>query len=660
MTNVVNINFIPVCGGATIVGNVVNANTQQPITNATVSTYSQGGGGYYSAMTDSNGNFTLANVTVGNNNAPSGKTLTASAPGFNQQSKSLTIFCDATISTEFGAPETVFGAIDGYVTNAITGQPLTNVFIGSSFGGSTYSDTNGYYILNQAPLGPNGSNRTWTVTAGPVTIGTTPYPSQTKSVVVSSNVTNLLDFGFGQALTELVITNIGAPDTVDVGSNLVYTVTLTNQAAVADNVVLADALPTGVTYVSALITNNPDGEFGAPVLSNGVVTITATNFSSNAVVVLLVTVTPKTAGALTNIATVTSDTPDIDSTDQSHISIATNTAVAPVVPEAALKVTGRRHALNTTVGIGTNLVYTITLTNTAATAANVVLTDTLPPGVTYVSSSLANNPGETFGTPVVGEGVITTTAATLASNSGVVLVITATANTPGTLTDTATVTSSMPDEIPGTANHTATVVSTVASPEGGEASLSVVPGEAITLNPQTGLFQQTVQVNNTGGAAATAVSLAVMGLPAKVTVYNATGTNNGTPYVVYNYSVPAGGNVVLLLQYYDPSRSLTSANSPTFAATVIAAVAVPQPTGTYVQLDSAPYMSQGELTIEFPSIPGHTYVVQYSSDMLGWNTATPPIVAANTRTVWIDDGPPDTETLPGSPGQRFYRIVQTN
>jgi len=145
-----------------------------------------------------------------------------------------------------------------------------------------------------------------------------------------------------------------------------------------------------------------------------------------------------------------------------------------------------------------------------------------------------------------------------------------------------------------------------------------------------------------------------------VTVYNATGTNNGAPYVVYNFSVPAGGNVVLLLEYYDPSRSLTSANSPTFAATVIAAVAVPQPTGTYVQLDSAPYMSEGELTIEFPSIPGHTYVVQYSSDMLTWNTATPPIVAVNTRTVWIDDGPPDTETPPGSPGQRFYRIVQTN
>jgi hypothetical protein len=77
-------------------------------------------------------------------------------------------------------------------------------------------------------------------------------------------------------------------------------------------------------------------------------------------------------------------------------------------------------------------------------------------------------------------------------------------------------------------------------------------------------------------------------------------------------------------------------------------------------LDTAPFLSAGQLTIEFASVPGHTYVVQYSSDMVTWLTATPPIVAANTRTQWIDGGPPETESLPGAPGQRFYRIVQTN
>jgi hypothetical protein len=72
------------------------------------------------------------------------------------------------------------------------------------------------------------------------------------------------------------------------------------------------------------------------------------------------------------------------------------------------------------------------------------------------------------------------------------------------------------------------------------------------------------------------------------------------------------------------------------------------------------FVSQGQLTIEFASIPGHTYVVQYSADMKTWLTATPPIVAVNNKTQWIDSGPPVTQSLPGSPGQRFYRVVQTN
>ncbi len=311
ITNVVNIEMIQVCQGATIVGNVVNALTQAPITNATVSTYS---GGYYTnVMTDTNGDFILTNITVGNDNSPVQSTLTASAPGFNPQSRTVTIFCDATISTTFGVPETNFGAIQGFVTNVLTGQSISNVFIGSSFGGATTTDTNGYYILNQVPLGANGTNKTWTVTAIP-----TGFPSQTKSVLVSANTTNELDFGFGQPLTELVISATGTPNPVNVGSNLTYSITLTNLKADATNVVLTDTLPPGVTFLSASITNNPGG-FGTPVQSNGIVTVDGSNLSSNAGVVLLITCdTRNCAGSLTNVVTVTSDTPDVSPGSSNH------------------------------------------------------------------------------------------------------------------------------------------------------------------------------------------------------------------------------------------------------------------------------------------------------------------------------------------------------
>jgi len=646
VTNIVNIEFIQVCTGATIVGNVVNALDQQPITNATISVSSQ----YQEVTTDSNGNFILTNITVGNNNSPIATTLTASAPGFNPQSKTLTIFCDATISTTFGAPETVFGAIDGFVTNAVTGQPLTNVFIGSEFGEATTTDTNGHYLLTQAPLGAQGSNRTWTVTAGPVSIDAVNYPAQTKSVVVSSNTTNLLSFGFGQPPTELIVSATGTPNPVTVGSNLLYTITLTNSAAAAADVVLADTLPPNVTFISAAITNNPGGVFSEPTLSNGVVTTTATNFSSDSVVILLVTVTPTAAGTLTNISTVTSTTPDVNPSGTNHTAIVIDTAIAaPLYADVALGMTGAPNP----VLVSNQLTYTLLVTNFGpANASAVVLTDSLPANVTFYSASVSQG-SYTLLTNGVEWNIGALNDESTASATVVVLPLQT-----GEVTNTANV--SLVPTVPSVtdtnlANNTAGNVTAVTAAVLTNISLQFGP---ITFNPQTGLFQQTVQVDNLSGVTAAAVRVAVSNLSSGITLYNATGSTNGMPYVQYDQPVLTGSNVVFLLEYYESTRDpFVSTN---FAATVVAAVTVPTPTGTIVQLDTTPFLSEGQLTIEFASVPGHTYVVEYSSDMQTWLTATPPIVAANTRTQWIDAGPPVTESPPGIPGQRFYRIVQIN
>jgi uncharacterized repeat protein (TIGR01451 family) len=648
LTNTVNIEFIQVCTGATIVGNVVNALTQQPITNATITDYGQYP--YLYVMTDTNGNFIMTNITVGNNNSPIQTTLTATAPGFNQQSKTVTIFCDAVISTTFGAPETVFGAIDGFVTNDLTGQPLTNVFIGSSFGEATATDTNGYYILNQAPLGANGSNRTWTVTAGPVTINAFSYPAQTKSVVVSSNTTNQLNFGFGLPPTELVVSATGPTSPVTVGSNLLYTITLTNSAANAANVVLSDTLPTNVTFLYASVTNNAGEAFGEPTWSNGVVTTTATNFSSDSTVVLLITVTPTAAGTLTNMATVTSSTPDVNPSGTNHTAIVVSTAVpGPLYADIGLTMTGAPNP----VLVSNQLTYTLYVTNFGpADAPAVVLTDSLPANVTFYSASQ--------GSYVTNNNTVQWNIGALSNQSSASATIVILPLMTGQVTNTATV-SLTPTVPPVTdtnlANNTASNVTTVTAAVLTNVSLQYGP---ITFNPQTGLYQQTVQFNNLGGVTAAAVRVAVLDLSSAVVLYNATGSTNGVPYVEYDQPVVGGGNVVFLLEYYESTRQpFVSTN---FVASVVAAVTVPTPTGTILQMDTnSPFLSQGQLTIEFASVPGHTYVVQYSSALGGpWLTATPPIVAKNTRTQWIDAGPPETQSPPGSPGQRFYRVVQTN
>ena len=778
VTNVVNIELIQVCTGATIVGNVVNALTEQPITNATITIYSSQ---YLQTMTDTNGNFILTNVTVGNDNSPIATTLTATAPGFNPQTKTVTIFCDATISTEFGAPETAFGEIEGYVTNVLTGLPLTNIFIGSSFGEATYTDSNGFYTLTQAPLGAAGANRTWTVTATP-----SGYPPQTKSVVVSSNVISQLDFGFGQPPTTLVVSATGAPDPVTVGSNLVYTVTLTNSVAAAANVLLADTLPPGVTFVSASNSTNPGGAFSAPILTNGMVTTLATNLSSNSITVLLITVIPNNTGIITNNVAVSSDTPEINPAGTNLTATVVTTVVAPAAPPTELIVTMQASPTNV-ITVGSNLVYSITLTNTIATATNVELLDTLPPAVEYLSAAVSNLPGANFSQPVFAAGVVTISSASFSSNSAVTLLITVTPSVGGDLTNAVKVTSGTTNLAPGSvlsasaisaaladadlalilsentnsvtrgsnisytlvvtnlgpanapdvqvddtlpagvvfvsatasqgtanstqggahwdfgalsshgaltgtlivtpsalglitnsaivtlvtegvavvdpnlSNNTASVVATVIPPVTNTPpppqNLTAKIGP-IVFNPQTGLYQQTLLVTNLTGVALTAVRITVLSLPSTVLVYNAAGMTNGQPYVEYDQTVAVGGNVSFLLQYYVATRqSFTSTN---FLVTAVAAATPASATGTVLQLDRKAFMSEGQLTIEFASVPGHTYVVQYSSDMETWLTAAPPIVAKNTKTQWIDAGPPSTDSPPDGVASRFYRIIQTN
>ena len=525
-TNVVDVNLLKVCTGATIVGNVVDALTQKPITNALVSVT---GAISRSDMTDTNGNFILTNLTVGTDNSPIQNTITAEAPGYNSQSRNVTIFCSATIITEFGAPQTVFGGIDGYATNVLTGLPLTNVFVGSGFGAATYTDTNGYYTFSQVPLGANGASRVWTVTAIPQG-----FPQQTKSVSVSSNTVSRLDFGFGQPPTALFVTATGTPNPVTVGSNLLYVVTLTNTVAEAQEVQLSDALPPGVTFVSAALTNSPGTPFSVPVYSNNLVTATAAEFASNSAVALAILVTPTIAGTLTNVATVSSSTTDLDPTGSNHTATVITTVIAPVVTNG-------------------------------------------PPPTNVAVQAL--------GPP--------------------------------------------------------------------------------TFNPQTGLYEQSVLFTNLSGVPAAAVRVAVLGLASSVALYNATGTNNGTPYVEYDQTVPAGGGVVFLLEYYDASRPQTLV-STNFVATAVAPATPPVFTGTVLQLDSngtnGQFLSEGRLTIEFITVPGHTYVVQYLTNVasLQWQTAVPPIVAGGTKTQWIDSGPPKTVSPPGGLGLRIYRVVQTN
>jgi len=106
-----------------------------------------------------------------------------------------------------------------------------------------------------------------------------------------------------------------SPDPMTVGSNLTYTITVTNNGPeTATGVVLTDILPSNVTYVSASSIQ------ASYTKSGNTITCNICTLSNGASATVTIVVTPTTVGTITNTATVTCNETDTNS--------ANNTATA--------------------------------------------------------------------------------------------------------------------------------------------------------------------------------------------------------------------------------------------------------------------------------------------------------------------------------------------
>jgi uncharacterized repeat protein (TIGR01451 family) len=172
------------------------------------------------------------------------------------------------------------------------------------------------------------------------------------------------------------ITNTADKTTVSVGDNVTYTITLTNSGSVnTTNVAVTDDWATSLTYVS----NNTDK--GTYDSSTGIWTVANLDANASAKLTITATVAGK-AGVLIidNIARVSHvDQPD----NNMYKQIA---GVSIKVQSADLTVTNTVD--NITPNEQDTINYTITLTNNGPVdATGVVVSDYLPPGVTYISSN---------------------------------------------------------------------------------------------------------------------------------------------------------------------------------------------------------------------------------------------------------------------------------
>ena len=186
----------------------------------------------------------------------------------------------------------------------------------------------------------------------------------------------------------------------------------------------------------------------------------------------------------------------------------------------------------------------------------------------------------------------------------------------------------------------------------------VLIGSAIETNTvrvrQTGLFFQTVTLTNLCGAAVNGVRVSVEGLSNDVTVFNATGTSNGVPYVDYPASILGGQTGVLTVEYFVPNR--LTIPTPTLTAVPLTGNAPVAPTGTSLEIARAIF-TNSYFVVEFRSLSNRIYHIQYSADLVNWQTAIPSVQGNGSSVMWLDSGPPKTDSPPIGQTNRYYRVV---
>jgi uncharacterized repeat protein (TIGR01451 family) len=527
--------------------------------------------------------------------------------------------------------------------SAATGVVVSNqlpagVNFVSATGGAT--PASGVLLLNLGSLASNAISSVQVIiqptVAGEFTNLFQVFSSTTDPVLTNNSATVISTVTNAPvvAQADLKLTASAAPEPVTVGSNLVYSITVSNAGpSAATGVVVSNRVPVGVNFVSAT---------GGATPSGGILLVNLGSLASNATSLAQIIVQPISAGKLTNQFRVFANETDPVLTNNSATVVSTVTNAPPMPVDVALSIM----AAPNPVSVGAPLTYSLTVTNNSSTTATgVVVSNTLPPNVT-VFSLLPSQ-----GAATNQSGVVTYSVGSLPNDSAATLAIVVIPNAAGLLTNTASAFSLQTDS--QLTNNYATNVTTAVSVPITNLVLTVL--SAITLNPQTGLFEERIEVSNGGPATPSSVLVLISGLAANVKVYNATGTTNGLPYVQSSSPLGIGSNVVFLLEYYVPTRVAPTNLTYTVEAGPI--VIPPVVTGTILSISRMIKLDNGSVLVEFSAVPGQVYAVQYSSDMVTWLTAVPAITAPANQVQWIDSGPPKTVSSPAQQGARYYRVI---
>ena len=349
---------------------------------------------------------------------------------------------------------------------------------------------------------PVGETRVFTITVDidPDATGQVNNPAAVASDVEDANAADNTDAATSELTPQFDVAVSKAADDPTPGptDTVAYTIGVSNAGpSTATGVVVTDVVPAGLTFVSATL----DGQAG--VLNGGTIEFPAVTLgpSESLAGTLTFTVDNDAAGVITNTITAGTDDGEIDPDNN------TASAEIDVTPVADLSV-AKSVNIAENAQPGTTLVYTIDVSNAGPSpATDIVVTDTLPAGVTFVSGTGPG--GETL---TVSNGEVVANVTSLANGDSFSFTITVNVDqgASGDLVNSVAVASATLD--PDASNDTASATTTL-DPMGASISGTVyidanangtldpgeegIPGVLITLTGVDVLGNQVNQVTTT-------------------------------------------------------------------------------------------------------------------------------------------------------------------
>jgi uncharacterized repeat protein (TIGR01451 family) len=429
---------------------------------------------------------------------------------------------------------------------------------------------------------------------------------------------------------DLLVTS--SPNPVVVDRELTFTIDLTNRMGfTVTNISVTNIFPESALLFSV------SNSYGGGLTNAGLLILLIDGLTNDQPARMTFSVIPTLVRELTNTTTVNAF--GFTNTTTTNIT----TTVVSGIADLAVGFSGPPAG----VLINDWTTYTVGATNYGPdTVPNVMLTNTLPPDVKLIGVNPTNQ-NVTFT-----DGNLRFNLGTLASNAFSVFQVTVQPTNAGDVTLLAQVGAAGAFDT-NADNNLATNMFSVGPFLTGQ--LVAFISSTQQFNPQTGLMEQTVTLTNAGESNAVSARVIVQGLTNRL--FNAVGTNDGHPFVVYATNLAAGASVDLLLEYFIPKRlpvpdpTLVAVEVPTFSPTL--------PSGANVNITRLIILPSGRILLEFPSVSNRNYTVLYSDDVTFSNPmmALPLVTAPADRLQWIDYGPPGTISSPASASYRFYRVI---